>query len=593
MGQEAATFPVERLRPAINREGIIDVEWGVVGEHLNFDLTLGLGYAHNPLRLYRQTPTGLTRAGSLVQHRLSADVIGTLALFGWVDVAVHVPVALYQGRGPPTLEAAPAALDAVGIGDLGLIPKVQLLNAADHFIDLAVLATVTFPTGYPSQGYFGEKTVTFVPEVIISRRLPGLRLAGNLGFRLRETTRQLGMRVGSEFTYRLGAGHRLDDYTEIPLEISASLSGSIAASDPGQSFNRNPLEILLAAAYDIGDLWQVYLGVGAGLIAGFATPDARVFAGVRFSPRSGDRDGDGIPDTRDICVTTPEDLDSFEDEDGCPDRDNDQDGIPDELDGAPFEPEDKDGFEDGDGIPEGDNDLDGIDDANDLCPNEAEDWDGQMDEDGCPDVDRDGDGIIDEFDACPEDPEDIDGFADADGCPDPDNDNDGIADGDDACPFQAEIINGYQDEDGCPDVEPEVKANLKGTELEIYGKVYFDTGKSVIKPRSFDLLRQVANILKTNPQILKLAIEGHTDSQGSAEGNMILSQDRADSVRRFLIQEGIDGKRLVAQGFGQTKPIASNATERGRAQNRRVAFTILEVAEGASSQSIPTQESPR
>ena len=105
------------------------------------------------------------------------------------------------------------------------------------------------------------------------------------------------------------------------------------------------------------------------------------------APRAsdGDRDGDGIPDSKDKCPDDPEDRDGFQDEDGCPDPDNDKDGIPDKMDQCPNDPEDKDGFEDQDGCPDPDNDHDGIPDVTDKCPNEPETFNGFEDEDGCPD----------------------------------------------------------------------------------------------------------------------------------------------------------------------------------------------------------------
>jgi len=132
-----------------------------------------------------------------------------------------------------------------------------------------------------------------------------------------------------------------------------------------------------------------------------------------------DTDSDGIPDAEDACPDDPEDVDGFEDEDGCPDPDNDADGVPDSSDACPDDAEDADGFEDSDGCPDLDNDGDGILDVADACPNAPEDVDGFQDADGCPDPDNDGDGILDVGDACPNAPEDADGFQDADGCPEP------------------------------------------------------------------------------------------------------------------------------------------------------------------------------
>lgn len=173
----------------------------------------------------------------------------------------------------------------------------------------------------------------------------------------------------------------------------------------------------------------------------------------QFSIGGRDRDGDGVVDRKDLCPEHPEDLDGFQDEDGCPELDNDGDGIPDRHDLAPDDPEDFDGFADDDGAPDPDNDLDGIPDGRDLCPDEPEDRDGHNDDDGCPDdfEDRDHDGVEDSDDGCPDDAEDRDGFEDDDGCPDLDNDLDGIPDTEDKCPDEPEDYDGDRDEDGCPD----------------------------------------------------------------------------------------------------------------------------------------------
>jgi OmpA-OmpF porin, OOP family len=255
----------------------------------------------------------------------------------------------------------------------------------------------------------------------------------------------------------------------------------------------------------------------------------------RLPPKPGDRDGDGILDNVDQCPDEPEDKDGFEDEDGCPDPDNDADGIPDRSDRCPNDPEDKDGFEDEDGCPDPDNDKDGLFDAIDQCPNEAEDKDGFEDEDGCPDLD---------------------------------NDNDTFLDKDDKCPNEFGVAP-----DGCPK-----KYNLvvvKEKKIELKESVFFDFNKATIKPVSFALLDDVARALVDNPKI-KVEIQGHTDSVGNDKRNLVLSQNRANSVRTYLTRKGIDPGRMVAKGFGENVPIADNRTADGRAQNRRVDFVITE-----------------
>ncbi len=265
-----------------------------------------------------------------------------------------------------------------------------------------------------------------------------------------------------------------------------------------------------------------------------AAPNAR--AAQRLSPRlhcvDDDRDHDGIFDRVDRCIDVPEDLDGHDDTDGCPEgEDRDGDGIMDDVDHCPDEAEDRDNFDDGD---------------------------------GCPDPDNDQDRILDAADHCPLEPEDRDGFEDDDGCPDTDNDHDGILDRDDACPNEA----GPRPR-GCPEAPHDVE--LTEHAIVIRQQVFFETDRATIRPVSFDILNQVASIMRAHPEV-RIEVQGHTDSRGADRRNLRLSDARAHSVRDFLIQAGVEPARLTARGFGETSPIESNSTTSGRAANRRVEF---------------------
>jgi len=257
---------------------------------------------------------------------------------------------------------------------------------------------------------------------------------------------------------------------------------------------------------------------------------------------------------------------------GC-EGDDDDDSILNSKDRCPEAAEDYDGDNDTDGCPEWDKDGDGIPDAKDQCPTDAEDKDGFEDADGCPDKDNDLDGIPDEKDKCPNQPEDFDQFQDADGCPDGDNDADGIPDAKDKCPNQPEDFDGDQDDDGCPDLYKSII--IKEDKIELKQKIFFAFNKATILPQSFDMLEEVASALKEHEKI-KVRIEGHTDSKGSDKYNLKLSDSRAKSVRDFLIERGVAADRMIAIGYGETKPIADNDTEQGQDQNRRVEFFIIE-----------------
>jgi outer membrane protein OmpA-like peptidoglycan-associated protein len=171
--------------------------------------------------------------------------------------------------------------------------------------------------------------------------------------------------------------------------------------------------------------------------------------------------------------------------------------------------------------------------------------------------------------------EDKDNFEDADGCPELDNDQDGILEPQDACPNEPETFNGEKDEDGCADAA--ATATLTETGVAITEQVLFATGKDEVALASYKLLDGVAAILKLHPEITRLRIEGHTDNKGAKAKNLALSERRAAAVLKYLTEKaGIDGARLVSQGFGPEFPVASNKSNEGRAQNRRVEFVLLE-----------------
>lgn len=286
-----------------------------------------------------------------------------------------------------------------------------------------------------------------------------------------------------------------------------------------------------------------------------------------------DRDGDKIIDKNDDC---PDDAGLAEFK-GCPDKDGDK--IIDKLDECPDEP----GLEAFKGCP--DRDGDGLKDSDDLCPEVA----GPIVNQGCPDTDNDG--IFDYLDGCP----DKAGPQENNGCPWPDTDADGLLDKDDDCPTIAgpRANNGcpYIDTDGdtvldkddeCPTV-PGDPANkgcpvIAQEEQEILNTAFenleFQTAKAIILPESFESLDALADLLIRKSE-WRLVIAGHTDSQGDDQANLILSKKRAEAVRDYLVQRGIDPSRLIVQYYGETKPIDTNDTPEGRQKNRRVEMEVI------------------
>ncbi len=173
--------------------------------------------------------------------------------------------------------------------------------------------------------------------------------------------------------------------------------------------------------------------------------------------------------------------------------------------------------------------------------------------------DRDRDGVADDKDLCP----DVKGTESANGCPDADND--GVADAEDKC----KTLAGIAANKGCPKIQ---KADLKIMNMAMQG-LFFKTGSATIEDKSYPVLDNVVAVMNRHPEY-NLSIEGHTDNTGNADSNLKLSQDRAAAAAAYISGKGISTDRIAAAGYGQTKPIADNSTEVGRAKNRRVSFRI-------------------
>ncbi|MEI8280475.1 MAG: DUF5723 family protein [Bacteroidota bacterium] len=196
-------------------------------------------------------------------------------------------------------------------------------------------------------------------------------------------------------------------------------------------------------------------------------------------------------------------------------------------------------------------------------------------------IDTDGDGVSDKYDQCPLDK----GTWSNHGCPanvmaetntglkdrdynysqNIDTDGDGVPDSEDNCPTVAGSISNH----GCPELRKDVQDKLD----EASTAIEFETNEASIKSSSYGVLDEIITILEEYSGYY-MTIEGHTDNVGSPEANMALSKDRANAVRNYFILRGISSSRLVAKGYGDTQPIASNKSENGRARNRRVVLGL-------------------
>ena len=233
-----------------------------------------------------------------------------------------------------------------------------------------------------------------------------------------------------------------------------------------------------------------------------------------------DTDGDGVADSMDRCPNTP--VGTAVDAYGC-ERDSDNDGVKDSMDQCP-------------GTPSG----------------------VKVDATGCP-VDSDGDGVSDDKDNCPGTP--AGAAVDAAGC-ELDGDNDGVVDRLDECP------------DSAAGVQVDIKGCEIKEEIALQG-VNFESNSDRLLPGATSVLDDAAATLRKNPSI-KVEVAGHTDSDGAAAHNESLSTRRATTVHDFLVANGVTSDRMSARGYGESQPVADNATAAGKAQNRRVVLRIVE-----------------
>ncbi len=603
--QSVEGLDFERFKPATDSQGLMLTEGGQGEKARNYNLSLTLNYSNDPMVFY----IGSEVVRELVSDRLSGDLYGSYAFTDWLSLGLAVPVIFNQnGVNPDRVSGADVGLSAFSIGDIRLSPKLTMMREEAFPLSLAFVMPISLPSGDKWE-FTGarEDSLTVTPTLAASRHLMDgrLLLAANVGVWIRKGEDYYNLQTGDQLVYRLGLGMKASDLVMVFGELQGMSELENLFQNPR---NQVYLEGFLGARMTLANGLQAHGGVGLPMQAGWGTPDFRVFFGLGWSPRlqeeppeepppPADLDGDGVMDPDDRCVDVAGPVKNA----GCPWPDTDQDGLNDAEDSCPKQA----GPKENKGCPvkkeapppppleAADRDGDGMADSKDLCP----DTPGVMENEGCPWADKDGDGINDKEDkcvvqkgpaennGCPWPDKDGDGVFDKDdscadkkgpadnkGCPWPDTDGDGIADRNDKCPKKAEDGKGAKPKDGCPGKSFVI---VKKKKIEITKSIFFNSGKSSISRQSLSLLQELAFVIKAHPEIKLIRVEGHTDSRGSNSSNLRLSDRRANSVSNYLVEQGVERSRLEAVGYGESKPIASNHTARGRETNRRVVFRIL------------------
>ncbi len=480
-------------------------------------------------------------------------------------------------------QSAPV-VEPAGMGDISVDAKYRFRNIPLHETGVFASVRATLPTSNSFLPLGASGTIVDI-EVGADKQVDNVHLAANLGHRQMADSDSSAAAFGSSMYGRLGAGYQNG------LEATGVAVEYVTGSVYGESGTVGQEAVL--------SLWKpleehvVRGGFGWGLGSGISTPKFRVLFSIQpHKPLHQDTDGDGIIDIDDQCPTEHEDLDGVKDSDGCID-----------LTAVTIN------FVDAKGNP--------IEDATWTLGNSTggngDTFNWQVLDGNHAKVTASAKGYkehvydvevqnVDNTEATVTMVADVGTLlvkaTDADGNP---VEAAWIRKGrrplvkkaDKAHKMPAGEMKiqirakGFKpvtkkvtitaDSETVVEVQLETSlANVDGNKITIDDSVYFATGSHVILEKSHKLLDDVAHIVLEHPSIVRLEIEGHTDSVGKDSANKALSQMRAESVRDYLVSQGVYAERLHAIGYGEEKPIASNDTEEGRAQNRRVHFHIAE-----------------
>lgn len=525
------SFYLDRLRIGGAPEDGIGVWRPQMGEKTRFFGQLGLGFALHPLRTDNYVDDLRLEEridGNPVEHQLITYFGAGVEILDRVALQVSFPLIVNQATNS-TLRTDLGIAEAVSAKsvapmDLRLDGRVIVFRTEDRAFKLGITGAAFLPTGNEFS-YGGDRGTSGSLGLAAEYDFRRFFVTVNTGFAVRPLVKLHELYVGNELTYGVAGYVPLRDDT---IRVGAEVFGSFGMTkETAGELDASPIEWLAGGKMFFLKSKALYAGGGLGsrLSGGYA-PDFRVVAV-----------GGGSVSLADTDVRAPDFKYEIAKE-----KDTDGDGYPDVID---------------------------------MCPSNQEDGKEPKPSDGCPDMpDRDGDGIPDVVDKCPDNPEDMDGVDDRDGCPEDDADQDGVPDAEDKCPKEpGQAVKEDPTKNGCPYY---IRRITGSAEIQILKQIEFEFDKWTILPQSFVILDEVVRLLKTNPEIKLVSIEGHTDNTGGDEYNMRLSVNRAFAVRIYLTNKGIDPARLTSKGFGSSKPLAPNETPEGRQRNRRVEFHIVQ-----------------
>ena len=477
---------------------------------------VAVGYRHDGDVVRTTVPSGDLRGGALTQQvrwidqRDSAWVQLAVAPLARIELDAALPVLLTQSTNAVSGFETPTGSPALGDARFGLRFALLEPRAFDvRGFQWVLQGGLTAPTGFRAAA-FGETFARVDASTTLTFQTGvGSAITAHAGYELGQALTVGDQLFGDRFTGGASYQHRLDAFRfTVDVLTHVNTGATTAQNAPA----RGTLELVAGARY-MSRFFFADLGLGVAPIDSGLTP--RWFGQLALGAR-------GFLFEPSKPAAVPLDADG--------------DGVQGDADRCPDQPEDHDGFEDGDGCPDFDNDRDGVVDTRDACPGTPEDLDGVQDSDGCPEADADADGVADEVDRCPLAPEDFDGFEDADGCP------------------EAGSVDG--------------RTRFRSLALETV-TVSFALGSATLDEAALAQTRDVARtLLETDGAVV---LVGHADEQGPDARNDALSIERAEAVKKVLLEAGVASNRLTTRGAGKREPL-SPGDGFGRSLNRSVTF---------------------
>jgi outer membrane protein OmpA-like peptidoglycan-associated protein len=547
VAQNGQGFSLERYEPSPAGQWSFWIDHPRYHPEADLSAGLTLDYAHNPLVLGIERDGEFIEQQSVVEHQLYGHVDIALALVDRLELSLSVPIALYQdGEAGAGVEPADAAVGDPRLGALLRLVGDPMKDAAS--INLGVRVWI------PADGNdanVGDDYARFAPRLVFAGGATSFlwSFTGEFLYRKEASIGALesgpGNSVGSELHLGLALALTDPEHREFAIGPEVAFSTTVVG---GEEFDEDytSTEVLLGGHYKFAEVFMVGLAGGLGALSSPGTPDGRVILRLAYAAEQEKESAPVLPE---------------------PPADRDQDGVFDSEDVCPDEHQGDMPDRQRRGCPRPDRDGDGVFDDEDACPDNRGERSDDPSKNGCPPPpDRDGDGVLDDDDACPDVPAGENPDPARNGCPRPDTDGDGVFDDEDQCVDVPKGDNPHPTKTGCPTIKDDAI---------VVDPIFFKTGKAELLPESIPVLQSVVEVLNTNPDIIKIRIEGHTDNQGRERFNLNLSKRRAKTVLTWLIKQGISRQRLESQGYGQSQPIADNETEEGRATNRRVMFVVV------------------